>query len=134
MSESSNTIFGDSLALAAVDSIDEEQTPDSFCMERHCEVCGLPRRVEIPWSELFCVARGVDPQQVSQSFSKWIYVKGKLCPDMRCNCHPNAILVFPMTPARAQQLIQSGMGSNLISAQQKQNIDQIHQRLSAPRK
>jgi hypothetical protein len=138
MDELQHSIFGDSLALAAFDQMTEGRTEDgeSYTMQRLCEVCGLERRVEIEWAELYCVALGKDPHTVSPQLFEipWRYDRknGKMYPDVRCNCKDGQQLVyFPMTPQKAKKLVSDAIESGTLNGRQKALIDQLRQHLLA---
>ena len=121
-------IFADSEGLANVSDMDLEQDSEFYGMSRHCEHCGQRKQAQIPWCELYCLQYGVDPARVGQAIGRtdifdtsWVYDKRFQCfhPNYRCGCHPNAIVLFNMTPREAERVLHTAGRNGIISDAQK---------------
>lgn len=124
MRENDGGIFQGFSGYEDLNSMDEKQTPEGHRISQTCESCGREMEAIIPWAELFIVASGQLPQG-------WKIGHGKVFPDMTCPCN-HAKLYFPYTPSRAAQLVQQAVSPNgVASAEQRQIIGTLQQRMLA---
>lgn len=117
-------IFAGSEGLANIDNMEVEQTPDYFAMTRKCEGCGETKQCQVDWAELYCLQYGVNPSRVGEVIQRtdlfdtaWAYHPGVRCfhPGFRCSCNGHPLVLFDMTPIKAERLLHEASRNGIIS-------------------
>jgi len=137
MSESGGlggSIFDGSPALAEIESPSqgEQKKEGEYIRRRNCEYCNQPREYICSWVEMFCVANG--RLDVASRFgTPWGYDKarGKLFPQVQCNCPSHGLLYFPTTPGNAKRLVSEAIDNGLVPPDQMQAIQQLSAQFKA---
>jgi hypothetical protein len=100
---------------------------------------------QIPWSELYCLQYGINPNDVGRAMgredlfpTKWVYDPRLQCfhINYRHGCSGNPLVIFNITPIEAErQLHSSGRNGVLSDGQQRmiRNISPIVRQLAGVR-
>lgn len=127
-------LFEGSPALDNINELDEQQSPDFYAMTRPCEGCGVMKQLQIPWSELYCLQFAIDPAAVGAQMRRqdlfntsWVFHPRHHCfhPNYRCGCMGNPLVMFNMTPMKAQKLLKEASANGVLSDEQTNIIRTI---------
>lgn len=102
-------------AFRTQERIVEKMAPDGsgYTFQLYCQTCGRPCLVTVPWNELIVASMGLVPEDM-QSRMAWVVHDGVMYPPVRCSC-ANPLYV-PMTPDKADRLVQTGIKANRLDA------------------
>jgi hypothetical protein len=130
-------IFAGTEGLGVVSKMDVKPTEDGLEMTRACEVCNRFMRATLSWPELYCVSKGVLPQMTGRTDifrTHWNIHRGLKCmyPEIRCSCQsPGPVVMFDMTPQKANAALTNASQNNTITPRDLQIIKAIQPNVQA---
>ena len=80
----------------------------------HCQNCSQKVCVTLPWIELATAGMGLTPMDF-ETGTPWAYRNGFLYPPILCACQ--SPIHVPITPEKANRLIETGVNARVVSPQ-----------------
>lgn len=107
------------LGIEAQDTVKQKLDSQGrgWLFDFHCDACGKPMTVLVPWDELVFMSQGLPPPNNS-----WLHDPrvGYFVPNLQCNCSKG--LRLGVNPEEATRLLKSAIASGKIRQDQVQGM------------